>query len=226
MNRFLSIETSGDACSVSLIEPDRILSLDSGEPRSHARLLAPLIQQLLHQSDGPLDGICVDMGPGSYTGLRIGVSTAKGLAWSLGCPLFAASSLDMLAAAVSVPSGEGLEVRSMIPSRGEAVYSARYRVEAHAFTRTDEIRFAPPADMMETDPEGTVLVMADEPGFPPDLIHQASHCVPLHSALMAPLLRNQSAAYRVEHLATFEPLYVRSFVARKPSVSIFDRLPF
>lgn len=226
MNRFLSIETSGDACSVSLIEPDRIQSLDTGEPRSHARLLVPLIQQLLREAAGPLDGICVDMGPGSYTGLRIGVSTAKGLAWSLGCPLHAVSSLDMLAASASVPSGEGLEVRSMIPSRGEAVYTARYRVEAHACTRTDEIRFAPPTDLMQSDPAGTVLVMADEPGFPPDLIGLANHRVPLHASLMAPLLRNQSATYRVEHLATFEPLYVRSFVARKPSVSIFDRLPF
>lgn len=226
MNRFLSIETSGDACSVSLIEPDRIQSLDTGEPRSHARLLAPLIKQLLDGADGPLDGICVDMGPGSYTGLRIGVSTAKGLAWSLQCPLYAASSLDMLAAATPLPEGGILEVRSMLPSRGEAVYSARYRVEAHACTRTDDIRFAPPTDLMQADPEGTVLVITDESGFPPDLIDRAHHRIPLHAALMAPLLRNQSAAYRVEHLATFEPLYVRSFVARKPSVSIFDRLPF
>ncbi|MDA0875260.1 MAG: tRNA (adenosine(37)-N6)-threonylcarbamoyltransferase complex dimerization subunit type 1 TsaB, partial [Bacteroidetes bacterium] len=130
MTRFLSIETSADACSVSLILPDAIRSLETGEPRSHARLLVPLIRELLDGDPTPLDGICVDHGPGSYTGLRIGVSTAKGLAWALDRPLHALSSLALLAAAAleDDPAASG-PVRALIPTRGKECFTALYAWE-------------------------------------------------------------------------------------------------
>lgn len=227
MNRFLSIETSGDACSVSLIDPVGVRSLDTGEPRSHARLLVPLIQELLQEADGPLDGVCVDMGPGSYTGLRIGVSTAKGLAWSLGCPLYAISSLELLASAVGEAANRPVSIRSLLPARGEAVYTARFHRDGEAWTQTDPVHHGQPDELTSTDPADTILVA------PPDMRLSAGleemqtvERVALHSALAAPLLRNLSERFRVETLSAFEPLYVQSFVARKPSVSIFDRLPF
>lgn len=230
MPRFLSIETSGDACSVSLIDADHVRSLDTGEPRSHARLLVPLIKDLMKDLmkdlPGPLDGICVDEGPGSYTGLRIGVSTAKGLAWSLGCPLHAISSLELLAAAVPRDHTGVVHVRAMLPSRGEAVFSARYTAEGESWQKTDDVRYAVPSEFLDEDPSGTIVVVPDGVEIHPEWTNLPDHRIPLHSSLAAPLLRNQSDRYRVQELSVFEPLYVRSFVARKPKVSIFDRLPF
>lgn len=226
MSRFLSIETSGDACSISLITPDEVRSLETDEPRSHAKLLVPLVRELLHDAPGPLDGICVDAGPGSYTGLRIGASTAKGLAWSLGCPLYAISSLELIAASIGLHSPEPAQVRALLPSRGEACYSARFRGHGMEWIQTDDVRFAPIEELLQSDPEGTLLVAPEDGSLPADMAVLPVRNVALHSALAAPLLRNQSERYRVQELSAFEPLYVRSFVARKPSVSIFDRLPF
>ena len=226
MPRFLSIETSGDACSVSLIDADHVQSLDTGEPRSHARLLVLLIKELMQDLPGPLDGICVDEGPGSYTGLRIGVSTAKGLAWSLGCPLLTISSLELLAAAVPRDHEGMVHVRAMLPSRGEAVFSARYTAEGESWQKTDDVRYAVPSEFLDADPSGTIMVVPDGVEIHPEWTNLPDHRIALHSSLAAPLLRNQSERYRVQELSAFEPLYVRSFVARKPKVSIFDRLPF
>ncbi len=101
MARILSIETALDTCSVALHESGKLLhTLYIHTPRSHAAQLAPLIRQLCAEAGCPissLNAIAVSAGPGSYTGLRIGVSTAKGLCFGLGIPLIAVNTLDIIA---------------------------------------------------------------------------------------------------------------------------------
>ncbi len=101
MALILSIETALDVCSVALHENGQLLhTLEISEPRSHASRLAPLIQQL-NQLTGialsRLTAIAVSAGPGSYTGLRIGISTAKGLCYALDIPFIALDTLDIMA---------------------------------------------------------------------------------------------------------------------------------
>lgn len=227
---FLSIETSADACSVSLIGDETIRSLETDEPRSHARMLVPLIQELLADTAEPLDGICVDHGPGSYTGLRIGVSTAKGLAWSMGCPLHAVSSLEMLAAGFreTNPGAGDLFVRPVISARGKEAYTALYQSGTEGLHELEAPRVVEAIDPCLRPDQDAVLVTADNDTTWVPETGPGGHVqrILLHSSLTAPLLRNQSERYRVEALSTFEPLYVRGFVARKPAKSIFDRLPF
>ncbi|MBR6759425.1 MAG: tRNA (adenosine(37)-N6)-threonylcarbamoyltransferase complex dimerization subunit type 1 TsaB [Alistipes sp.] len=101
MSLILCIETGTDVCSVGLARNGEIVSLrESDEGRDHAKKVAVFVDELLHEtgvSPDELDAVAVGMGPGSYTGLRIGVSFAKGLCYGLNIPLVAVGSLDALA---------------------------------------------------------------------------------------------------------------------------------
>ncbi len=101
MSLILCIETGTDICSVGIARDGELLSLrESDEGRDHARKVALFVDELLHETGiapDDLDAVAVGKGPGSYTGLRIGVSFAKGLCYGLRKPLVAVGSLDALA---------------------------------------------------------------------------------------------------------------------------------
>lgn len=96
----LNIETSTPVCSVALAENETILALrESSEEKSHAGNLAVFIAEILSEkkiSSTDLDAVAIGKGPGSYTGLRIGVATAKGLAYGAKIPLIAVSTLETM----------------------------------------------------------------------------------------------------------------------------------
>ena len=100
-NRILLIETATDVCSVAVSEGNEILS--SGhitEARSQASQLAPLIQDTVSRAGMQISGlaaVAVSSGPGSYTGLRVGVSTAKGICFGAGIPLIGIETLTAIA---------------------------------------------------------------------------------------------------------------------------------
>lgn len=101
MSLILCVETGTDICSVGLARDGRLLSLrESDEGRDHARKVGVFVDELLRETGiapDELDAVAVGKGPGSYTGLRIGVSFAKGLCYGLGKPLVSVGSLDALA---------------------------------------------------------------------------------------------------------------------------------
>ena len=100
MIRILCIETSLEYCSVSLIQDGRVVDSENiNIKKSHSEFILVLIKTLLKRvkiSLNQLSAIAVNKGPGSYTGLRIGVSTAKGLCFSLDLPLISVNSLDLM----------------------------------------------------------------------------------------------------------------------------------
>ena len=100
MARIILIETSTALCSVALAEDWRIVAYKESEtPRAQASLTAPFVKDLLDERGigvRDCDAVCVSKGPGSYTGLRVGVSTAKGLCFGAGIPLIAVGTLDTL----------------------------------------------------------------------------------------------------------------------------------
>lgn len=101
MNIILIIETSTEICSVSLIRDGILLDTEeSGEGQNHARLVTVFAEELLKRnniSTGELRAVAVSKGPGSYTGLRIGVSTAKGICYASSIPLIAVGTLEAMA---------------------------------------------------------------------------------------------------------------------------------
>ncbi|MBR5133472.1 MAG: tRNA (adenosine(37)-N6)-threonylcarbamoyltransferase complex dimerization subunit type 1 TsaB [Alistipes sp.] len=100
MALILSIETGTDICSVALANDGELMALrESDEGRDHAKKVALFVDELLRETGvqpTDLDAIAVGKGPGSYTGLRIGVSFAKGMCYALNIPLISVGSLDAL----------------------------------------------------------------------------------------------------------------------------------
>lgn len=99
--QLLAIDTTTEACSVALWEGDSVLAEQSViEPRGHTRRLLPMIEALLDQADWRLDkltGLVCTRGPGSFTGVRVGISAAQGLAFAANLPVFPVSTLALLA---------------------------------------------------------------------------------------------------------------------------------
>lgn len=100
MAYILHIETSGPICSVAISKDGKLLgSLESTEANAHGNLITILINQLLEKNDlsiKSLQAVSISSGPGSYTGLRIGSSTAKGISYALEIPLIAISTLELM----------------------------------------------------------------------------------------------------------------------------------
>ena len=106
----LNIETSGSVCSAALTAEGTVIAhREDFEGRNHATLLSGFIKHCLDHAaehEIKLDAVAVSMGPGSYTGLRIGLSEAKGLAYALNIPLIGVNTLELLATRVMFSSDE------------------------------------------------------------------------------------------------------------------------
>ena len=143
MARILLIETSTAQLSTALAEDGAVTAFRiCGEPRMQAALTAPFVQEVLQEKGlrvKDLDAVCVGKGPGSYTGLRVGVSTAKGLCFGADLPLLSAGTLDVLVSEAHrlgvVPAG----CRSIVPmvdARRMEVYAAVFTPDGRQQTET------------------------------------------------------------------------------------------
>ncbi len=134
MTFILNLETSTSVCSVSVAGDGKTVSLrEQTDAKSHASQLVPFITETLEESGittKDLSAIAVSKGPGSYTGLRIGVSTAKGLAYALKVPLIAVDTLYCMASGFLEKNPEMTDKENlfcpMIDARRMEVYSAVY----------------------------------------------------------------------------------------------------
>ena len=157
--RVLALETSTLAGGVALVDGERLVAeylLDVSVTHSE-RLMAAVDRVLADARWAPRDveGLAVSIGPGSFTGLRIGVSTAKGLAWALGVPITAVPTLDAMAAAVpwaAWPVCPVLEAR-----RGE-VYASLYRHDGDGLRREWEYLALPQGELAGRLTEPTLLI--------------------------------------------------------------------
>lgn len=139
----LNIETSGKICSAAITRDGALeRQLDDREGMQHANKLAPFVDELmadLRRQEIPLDAVAVSMGPGSYTGLRIGLSLAKGLAFSLGVPLIGVDTLKLLAvkAMFSTMDWTGDEILvPMIDARRMEVFACAYDFALNELTES------------------------------------------------------------------------------------------
>ena len=133
MATILNIETSTEVCSVALTSEGQVLDhSENYEGRTHATILSKYVQQALQYArtrEVPIDAIAVSIGPGSYTGLRIGLSEAKGLAFGLNVPLIGVNTLQLLAVSAMFNhfiDEDKLLYVTMIDARRMEVYTAAY----------------------------------------------------------------------------------------------------
>lgn len=145
MALILCIETGTDICSVGLVQDGNLLSLrESDSGRDHAKKVAVYVDELLRECSiqpDEIDAIAVGKGPGSYTGLRIGVSFAKGLCYGLSKPLIAIGSLEALAAVaredyeagiIDVEGWSEAKLCPMVDARRMEVYAQVFDAEGRA----------------------------------------------------------------------------------------------
>lgn len=147
--KFLALDTSTEACSVALALDGQILALDEVCPQQHSKRILPMLQQLLSDAGVSLyqlDGIIFGRGPGSFTGVRIGVSVAQGLAFGADLPVFGVSTLAAMAQAAAVQQN-ATEVIAAIDARMAEVYIAAYTLDEAGLMQaiTPEIAAKPAA---------------------------------------------------------------------------------
>ena len=148
MSTILNIETSGKICSVALTREGALeFDLENREGMKHAEVLAPFVERAMEEvkrKEWKLDAVAVSIGPGSYTGLRIGLSLAKGLAFSLGVPLIGVSTLKILAVKAMFRNfnftGEEILV-PMIDARRMEVFTGAYDFALNAVAGSDDSGF-------------------------------------------------------------------------------------
>ena len=225
MSCILNIETSTDVCSVSVSQDGAcIFSQEDHDGPNHAVKLGTFVDEALSFADShaiPLDAVAVSCGPGSYTGLRIGASMAKGICFGQDLKLIAVPTLELMAVPVLLREEveEGALLCPMIDARRMEVY-------AQVFDRAlREIRPVQ-ADIVEADTYQTFLDTRKVYFFG----NGAAKCkevirhpnarfidgVEPLAKYMFPLAERSIAKEAYEDVAYFEPFYLKDFVAKKP----------
>ena len=230
MANILCIETATTACSVTLNRDGDILSVkETAEKNAHSAKLTLFIDEILKDNNlvfSDLDAVAVSKGPGSYTGLRIGVSTAKGLCYALDIPLIAINTLQSLAWGVvkkhtDGKSGPGTLFCPMIDARRMEVYAAVYNSNLKEVreTRADIIETGSFSDYLD---KSRVFFFGDGAGkckgtiIHPNAVFEDG--IFPSAANMSILAHQKFQQKQFEDVAYFEPFYLKDFIAGIPRV--------
>lgn len=220
MSIILSIETSTTNCSVSLSKQGETLVLkeDNNSNYSHAESLHVFIDEVLKTArieKKHLDAIAVSKGPGSYTGLRIGVSAAKGLCYALNKPLISISTLHALAHKVTTNKGV---IIPMLDARRMEVYSAIYNSD-YSIRRSIQAQVLDASSFKEELDSGKVLFIGNGTEKTKGLLfHDNAVYIDNELPSADQMSALAYAKYKIsdfENLAYFEPFYLKDFIALK-----------
>ena len=228
--RIILIETSTSLCSAALVEDGVVVDERvSSEPRAHASLTAPFVKELLDGRGigvGDCSAVAVSKGPGSYTGLRVGVSTAKGLCFGAGIPLISVGTLDTLVwQAIDggmVPEGCRCIV-PMVDARRMEVYTATFSPDGRQLTDT-VAQIVTGETFASLLKEGKVLFIGDGALKCKDVIGDANAvfegCCPKAASMLHPALEALHAG-KFEDVAYFEPFYLKEFMTTTSKKKLF-----
>lgn len=222
MIQLLNIDTATDICSVSVSRDDQVLCYrDLNEGYSHAEKLGDLINEILEEENlnySDLNAIAVNIGPGSYTGLRIGVSTVKGLAYAMKIPVIGINSLEALANHPHLQASTDDIIVPMIDARRMEVYTATYQNGS----LIDDLRsLVLEESSLDHLGHKTIHVLGNGAAKTKELF-AAKENVIIHQDLLSTsrgIVQPSVRKYKektFEDTAYFEPYYLKEFVAGKP----------
>ena len=238
MALLLNIETSTAVCSVALGKDGKLIALkENKEGMKHATHLTTFIENILKENElkpSDLDGVAISMGPGSYTGLRIGVSTAKGLCFGSNIPLIAINTLQAMTKALQenksmlngVQNMEDAYFCPMIDARRMEVYTA-------FFNQQNELVREISADIIDENSfrnelsNREIIFFGDGSGKCKEVI-QSKNGIFLDDVTptaigMVELAEKKFKNNEFEDVAYFEPFYLKDFVATTPKKNIFNQ---
>ena len=228
MTYILNIETATHICSVALSENGKTIALkESHEDKTHAELLTVFIDDILNENKlqaRDLSAVAVSEGPGSYTGLRIGVSVAKGLCYGLKIPLISVSTLGAMANGIKDEFKDNTLLCPMIDARRMEVYTAIYNtqlelkepihakiIDANSFEdyllENQMVFFGTGSEKCRTEIQHTNAIFSDK------ISVSAQH--------MTSLSYQQFLKKEFEDVAYFEPFYLKEFQAIKSTKKYF-----
>jgi tRNA threonylcarbamoyladenosine biosynthesis protein TsaB len=231
MALILHIETSTEVCSVALSRDGNVLfSKIENEGPSHAALIGPFIDEAMRVAENAglkLDAVSVSSGPGSYTGLRIGVSAAKGVCYALQIPLIAIPTIDLIAD-MCIRKFELTDdslIRPVLDARRMEVYTGLFGKDGSCLEKTNALVVK--EDTFEKELSGNVVLFAgngasklrkfinsENARFVEDLS-------PLAEAMM-PLAEKAYSDSCFVNVAYFEPFYLKEFIATVPRKNIIS----
>lgn len=227
MALILSIETGTDICSVALANDGELMALrESDEGRDHAKKVALFVDELLRETGvqpSDIDAIAVGKGPGSYTGLRIGVSFAKGMCYALDIPLIAIGSLDALAEVAREDFEAGIldieeedwtkaKLCPMVDARRMEVYAQVFDVEGRA--QSDVVaEVVTEESFSEWRSKGKFVIFGNGAKKCAEMLPDAiiEDVVPSARGIVR-LAEEAFNAGKFEDLAYFEPFYLKDFI--------------
>ncbi len=225
MSCILNIETSTETCSVAVAQDGGIIfEKINNEPNSHTKYLAKFVEEALSFAEShaiPLDAVAVSSGPGSYTGLRIGVSTAKGICYGKNVPLIGIPTLKLLCVKPLLSDDiedENALLCPMIDARRMEAYTAIYD---RALREVREVK----AEVIDANTynewldKGLVYFFGNGAEKCKGIINHPNarfidNVVPTAKSML-PLAELAIAKGQYEDVAYFEPFYLKDFVAIK-----------
>jgi len=229
MSLILQVETATSVCSIALAENGRVLACREMDQRNaHAERITLFIDEVLNMTGkryAELDAIAVSSGPGSYTGLRIGVSTSKGLSFALDRPLIAIETLAAMADGMSLRGmipNESVLLCPMIDARRMEVFTAVFDTRGNVIIPVsaeiiDEYSFA---DLLQNN---QMIFFGDGAEKCRDIlsVHTNARIVNGFINSAAHLTKRATEKYKKKEfvdVAYFEPYYLKDFIAGKRSI--------
>jgi tRNA threonylcarbamoyladenosine biosynthesis protein TsaB len=225
MSLILQIETATTVCSVALAREGKVIAFKQVNERNiHAEIITLFIEGILEASGlkySDIDAVAVSSGPGSYTGLRIGVSTAKGLCFALDKPLIAVETLEAMAKGILLTNAVDASTLlcPMIDARRMEVYTALFDVQGNVVKPTaaeiiDEQSFA-----VELQ-SNKILFFGDGAEKCREVLGGNSNAIFVDNFTNSAIYLTQKAAEKFasskfEDVAYFEPYYLKDFLVTK-----------
>ncbi|MBQ5717934.1 MAG: tRNA (adenosine(37)-N6)-threonylcarbamoyltransferase complex dimerization subunit type 1 TsaB [Alistipes sp.] len=235
MALILLIETGTDICSVGIARDGELLSLrESDRGRDHARQVAAFVDEALEEmglQPEALDAVAVGKGPGSYTGLRIGVSFAKGLCYGIGRPLIAIGSLDALtevaredyeAGIVDVERWDEATLCPMVDARRMEVYTQLFNAAGEAVSEV-EAKIIDEQSFLNERTSGRPFVIFGNGAAKCSEVLQGATLIDVAPSArgLARLAEEAFVAQKFEDIAYFEPFYLKDFVVTTSKKKLF-----
>lgn len=234
MSHILHIETATDVCSVSLAKHGVLLgTVESTEGKSHARILNSFIDELLKKEGvqfNELSAIAVSKGPGSYTGLRIGVAAAKGLCYALNIPLIAINTLQAMTAFLILKDEKKFQSEKtclfapLIDARRMEVYTAVFNRQLD-FIEDTKAEIITQDSFKAYGKENKIVFFGDGEAKSKPVLQQLGNALFVEdfktSALgMVTLAYTTFEEKKFEDIAYFEPFYLKDFVSTQPRKTV------
>ncbi len=229
MPYFIAVETATPVCSVALMKDNEVIGIkESTKKNSHSEVVTLFVQDLLDEHNmkaSDLDAIAVSKGPGSYTGLRIGVSTAKGLCYAVSKPLISVNTLHSMAEGMikrhSDHNPEDFLFCPMIDARRMEVYASIYDGQGELIRET-KAEIIDEQSYLEFLNDKQMIFFGDGADKCKEVItHPNALFVPEFSpsaAFMADVVLAKFNSTNFEDTAYFEPFYLKDFIAGVPKV--------